>query len=528
MSVSFRKLIPASMLFWVLITFVGIFYVYNIKKYVSFGIDLVGGMYLTLEVDVDKAVESELLDEARNLQTKLEKDGIQTQANVKIENGQAVLTFSDSAQALSVYQKYGSTKSDVNFSTKDDQLIISLSQSLVERIKREAVEGNIRVLHARLDEFSVAEIPIAAAGTNRIVIELPDVKDQDQAKAKIGKAALLELKVVEDAGYSEQDLLEKFGGILPEGMVILPGKSTSRRGVDTYYLVPKYTDLTGRLLKDAKVGLSDRGLGVQHGVTITFNTEGADRFYDMTRKNVGKPIAIIIDGVVISAPRVSEPIKEGNAIITFGDSGSSAESIMKEAQDLANMLKSGAFVAPVRFAEERIIGSSLGKESIQKGFLSCAISLVLLFLFSIIFYKTSGILAFIVLLYNLLLILLGLIWLRATLTMPGIAGMVLTIGMAIDSSVLIFERIREELAAGVSMRKAVDTGFKDAMVVILDSNMTHFLVGAVLYLLGSGPIQGFAITLMLGIVSTLATGLLLLRTLFNFVLDTLRFDKISI
>ena len=232
MSVSFRKLIPASMLFWVLITFVGIFYVYNIKKYVSFGIDLVGGMYLTLEVDVDKAVESELLDEARNLQTKLEKDGIQTQANVKIENGQAVLTFSDSAQALSVYQKYGSTKSDVNFSTKDDQLIISLSQSLVERIKREAVEGNIRVLHARLDEFSVAEIPIAAAGTNRIVIELPDVKDQDQAKAKIGKAALLELKVVEDAGYSEQDLLEKFGGILPEGRVILPGKSTSRRGVD--------------------------------------------------------------------------------------------------------------------------------------------------------------------------------------------------------------------------------------------------------------------------------------------------------
>lgn len=526
MSMSFRRMLPASMIFWGLMTLVGVYYVYNIKKYVSFGIDLVGGMYLTLEVETDKAVETDLLDEIRSLNAKLEKDGMALPVSSKIENNQAILTFSDASQALAAYQKYGS-KSEVNFTTQDNNLIINFSAAMIDRISREAVEGNIRVLHARLDEFSVAEIPIAPQGKNRIVVELPDVKDQNQAKARIGKAALLELKVVEDMGYSELDIIERFGGILPESMVIVPGKATARRSADSYYLVSKYTDLTGRLLKDAKVGLSDRGVGVQHGVTITFNNEGADRFYEMTRRNVGKPIAIIIDNVVISAPRVSEPIKEGSAIITFGECAP-GESIVKEAQDLANMLKSGAFVAPVKFAEERVIGSTLGQESIQKGLLSCVIALVMLLIFSIVFYKTAGILAFIVLLYNLLLILLGLIWLGATLTMPGIAGMVLTIGMGIDSSVLIYERIREELAAGSSMKKSIQAGFADSTSIILDANITTFIVGAVLYILGTGPIQGFAITMMLGIVSTLITGLLLLRTLLNFVVDTLKFDKISI
>ncbi len=202
--------------------------------------------------------------------------------------------------------------------------------------------------------------------------------------------------------------------------------------------------------------------------------------------------------------------------------------VAQEAKELATMLKSGSFVAPVTFAEERTIGPSLGRESINKGLLSCAIAMILLLLFSLIFYKMAGLLAFIVLIYNLLLILLGLIWLRATLTLPGIAGMVLTVGMAIDSSILIYERIKEELASGATMKKSVDIGFSDAMAVIMDANITTLIVGLVLYFLGTGPIVGFAVTMVLGIISTLVTGLILLRAVFSFVLNTLKVEKISI
>lgn len=294
--------------------------------------------------------------------------------------------------------------------------------------------------------------------------------------------------------------------------MIIPG----RKEEAGFYLVPTYAKVTGKQLRDARYVLRTDDLmsrRTPHVVQIEWKPEGAEKFYELTKDNVGKQLAIVLDNVVVSAPRVDEPIRE---IATI-----SGDFSAETAEELVALLKSGAFTAPVEVIEERHIGPSLGQESIHKGLLSCAIALGLLFLFSILVYKVAGLFAFIVLLYNLLLILFGLALVPdATLTLPGIAGMILTVGMAIDSSILIYERIKEELASGSSLRKAVDSGFNGALSVILDANITTFIIGAVLYWFGSPAIQGFALTLMIGIVATLITGLLLLKTIFNLYLDS--------
>ncbi len=246
-------------------------------------------------------------------------------------------------------------------------------------------------------------------------------------------------------------------------------------------------------------------------VKFEFKPEGGDKFYELTGANIGRQAAILIDNVVITAPVIQARISTTGSI--------SGNFTSEEADRMGKMLKSGAFVAPVTFEEERHIGPSLGEQSIRNGLLACIIGMLLLLLFCVFVYKTAGLLAFFVLLYNLLLTLFAFAWIKATLTLSGIAGMLLTIGMAIDASILIFERIREELAVGAPLKKAVEAGFAGSMRVILDANITHFLVSLVLYILGAGAIRGFAIAMIIGIISTLVTGILLLKSIFNFVID---------
>ncbi len=291
-------------------------------------------------------------------------------------------------------------------------------------------------------------------------------------------------------------------------MIVLKGQGG--RQYQEFYLVPSHTDLTGRLLKDARVNYGG-DFGAEPLVEFEFKAEGGAKFEALTRKYRGERIAIIIDDVVISAPTVRDVISTRGTI--------SGNFTVKDASELAFLLKSGAFAAPVSFEEERHIEPTLGVELVNKGLLACAIGLALLFIFSIAMYKLAGLFAFIVLLYNLLLVLFGLWSIGATLTLSGIAGMILTVGMAIDSSILIYERIREELASSAPLAKAIDAGFSGALAVILDANITHFLVAIVLYKLGAGPLQGFAITMIIGILSTLLTGLVLLKSIFKFVFE---------
>lgn len=520
---SSRKLLFSSFTFWAAVAVIGLFAIWPLRQKIRFGIDLVGGTYITLEVQTDKAVETELVEVMQSIPSKLKAAQQPVPISKTVEGTEIVLAFDSAANAQAAASFLpneigrGMVKS-YDFSTDNAALRIKLTSAKIEHIKKDAVKSVIEVLRTRLDTMSVAEITIAQQGEKNIIVELPDVSDPQQAKAMIGRAAKLEFKLVEKVGNCPEDILYEFDGNLPKDKEIIPGREASEYG-KTYYLVSKYTDITGAQLRESSAGLGGR-TGAEAVVLFKFSPEGAERFYALTSKNVGRRLAVVLDNVVITAPNINEGIR-GEGSITGMRSA-------QEAHELALLLKSGAFVAPVTFEEERQIGPSLGAESIRQGIISCLVGLALLFVFSIFYYKTAGLLAFLALLYNLLLILVGMAWIRATLTLPGIAGMVLTVGMAIDASILIYERIREELKAGVTLKSAVNTGFSNAMAVILDANITTFIVGVVLYKFGSGPIQGFAVTMMLGIISTLITGLFFLKALMNFVIDLFDMKRMSI
>ena len=486
---------------------------------IRFGIDLVGGSYITLEVQTDKAIEAELADKLKLILRALKKDQYEVPVSQKIEDLKINLGFSSIDEAVQVMEIIKKVGSDLIVEQVGNVIVVSLSQAEMEKIRTWAVQGNIEVLRTRLDAIGVGEITIAAQGEKNIIVELPDVSDPEQAKTMIGKPAMLEFKVVEGMAHDEDELLDEYDGELPDDLEIISSKEDREL---IYYLVSKFSDLTGRQLKDARAGLGSNQYQNEMVVNIEFDANGARKFYELTRDNPGKHIAMIVDDVVISAPRFPhEPIEGGKAFIH-------GNFTTETAKELGMLLKSGAFVAPVTFEEERQIGPSLGMESIQNGLIACGISLVLLSVFSIIIYSLSGFFAFLALLYNLVLVFFMLSLLGATLTLPGIAGMVLTVGMAIDASILIYEKIKEELAGETSIRKAVASGFSDAMTVILDSNITTFLVGIVLYKFGTGAIQGFAVTMMVGIVATLITGLFFLRSIFEIFFTLFDVQKLKI
>lgn len=520
MTLTSRPLLLFNSLLWLGITAFGIYFLVHLfhpakdeRGFINFGIDLVGGTYLTLEVKVDEAVKNDLLAFMVDVNDSVKKEGLQaTSAPTVLEGLQGIIPFAselDASKALQVYQSTANKAFGLvpQVTQAGKNLTFKYSREDLDEIKREAVAGTISILRTRLDAFGAGEVAIVPQGERMIGIELPNVSDPAKAKARIGTAAILELKPVYDRARTQAELIERAGGSIPDGTMIISGKGKD----PNFYLVPTFAKVTGKMLKNASYKpnedvFSQQG---QHIVHISFKREGAQKFEALTRENLGNNVAIILDNEVIVAPQVQVVISDGEATITGQPNRESAE-------ELVTLLKSGAFSAPVAFAEERHIGPSLGKESIRQGLVSCGIALLLLFLFSIVVYKTAGLLAFIVLIFNLLFILFGLALVPdATLTLPGIAGMILTVGMAIDSSILIYERVKEELSSGSSFPKAIDTGFNGALTVILDANITTFIVGAVLYYLGSPAIQGFALTMMIGIIATLITGLVLLKTIYN-------------
>ncbi len=510
MNLSLRRMVASELMFWVALCGIGLYFLLPLRESLRFGIDLVGGTYLTLEVQTDKALESELVEQLQGIDNRLKRVGKAVPTTKVVEKDVLVLTFSTMQDAQSAAMTLKAELSDMTQTVEENVVQLRFPDRVAQRIKEDAVKRNIEVLRTRM-----RDIPIAAQGEKNIIVELPDVADPQQAKAQIGKAAKLEFRLVEMYKPTKEDILLEFDGELPSDKEILPGQ-TEREG---YYLVGKYAEVTGKMLKDARPAYGGT-TGVEPVVTFKFNDIGAEKFYMLTSKNYGRQLAIVLDDVVISAPSIKEPIRESGNI--------SGNFTPDSAKELALLLTSGAFVAPVTFEEERHIGPTLGAESIRQGLVSCLVGLGLLFIFSLFYYSLSGLFAFSALIYNLGLVLMGLAWLKTPLTLPGIAGMVLTVGMAIDASILIFERIKEELLQGVTISQAVSTGFSGAMKVILDANITTFIVGALLYNFGTGPIQGFAVTMMLGIIATLVTGLFFLRSLFKFMLSNFHIQKLRI
>jgi preprotein translocase subunit SecD len=528
-----KRCLLSPVLFWILIAIGGLYYIFpNVldrtttqrfkMSRLKLGIDLKGGTYITLGVDVDQAVENRLASQSKFIETLVKRKKIEIFPTKKeIKKGILTLVFADEEAAKVYYNLIRDEIPTFKTSLNNNNLVVKLASSEVNIIQNDSVEQAEQIISDRLNGLGVENIIVQRHGAKQIVVQIPGIDDPRRVKELITRRAHLEFKLVEKSSSSKDELLDIYDGELPPDKMIVPELNTKNiedeESGTTWFLVSAFPDLTGDHIADARVTYGDYGQPV---VSFKLDRSGAKVFKELTGSNINRQIAIIIDGKVQSAPVIStaigaEGIIKGN--FTF-----------KTAKDLAIVLKAGAFQAPVVYQEERRIGPSMGQDSIRGGLLSCLVGIGLVFIFSLFYYKLGGLFAMFALFYNLFLILLFLSYFGATLTLPGIAGMVLTIGMAIDASILIYERVKEELAEGVSFRKAINQGFSGAMVVILDSNITTFLTGLVLFYFGGPNIRGFAITLMVGIVATVLAGVYFLKSIFNFILDCTPFKKVKI
>lgn len=483
---------------------------------INLGIDLQGGAHLVVSVEVEKAIENRLRSESKALDMLLKKADLDEKLNKKDLQGKAiVMTFKNANDASAAYKLIQKDVNYLKMSRKSEVLTVSLLPQDEQRIRTQAVDQAVSILERRLDSAGVQGLTVQRHGDTQIVVQLPGVQDVDEKKELISKTAHLEFKIVEKMAANKDSLLDEYDGDLPADMAIVSGKE---EGGEQYYLVSAFPDITGDHIIHAKEDFGEYG---HPEVTFALDSVGSREFGDLTSNNVGRQLGIIIDNVMYSAPRIQGAITGGKCQITGNFTTESARS-------LAIVLSSGALKAPLKLESETRVGASLGQDSIRRGILSCIVGLGLLLIFGVWYYKLAGLFAMIALFFNLFLIMLFLSWFKFALTLPGIAGMVLTIGMSIDASILIYERIREELAAGTTTRKAVLDGFSGAMVVIMDSNITTFLTGLILFKFGSPAIRGFAVTMMAGIVATILAGVFFLRSTFLFMLDNSKIKKFGL
>jgi preprotein translocase subunit SecD len=398
------------------------------------------------------------------------------------------------------------------------QATLRIEADQVRHIKKLAVDQGLETIRNRIDQFGVSEPDIRTQGENRVLIQLPGIKDPQRAIDLIGKTALLEFKLVDEQQSVEQALQGKIpvGDKIYYGRRVDPVTGQASRNA---YLLKDRTLLTGEYLTNAEVRID-----TQYNrpyVALSFDDRGARLFEKVTGEHVKERLAIVLDDNVYSAPVIQDRISGGNAIIE-------GQFTMEEAKDLAVVLRAGSLPAPVKILEERTVGPSLGRDSIRKGLFSMAVGGVLVVAFMVIYYGGSGIVADLALILNIVLIMAGLAALRATLTLPGIAGMILTIGMAVDANVLIFERVSEELRLGKTIRAALDSGYSKATLTILDANVTTLIAAIVLFQFGTGPVRGFAVTLSLGIIASMFTAIFGTRLLFDYLLQKRKMKRLSI
>lgn len=463
-----------------------------ISKPIALGLDLKGGVHLLYQVKTEEAVRSKLQLIAQNIRTELRNKKIAVSRAVAPDPSSLEITLltdrgvEDAKQRIS--ELYGG---QIQFAHQESseggrvKLIYSMGEAVAQRIARESVSQAIETLDRRVNQFGVAEPLIQRVGLDRILLQMPGVKDIEAVKRVVGSVAKLEFRLIPPAG----------GG---EGRVKLKDRAGALVDVEDQVL------MTGDAVAKAKTELRPGHIGV----SISFTQEGTTTFRRITQENVGRQLAIILDGVVYSDPVIREAITQGEASITgrFTD---------KEASELAMVLRAGALPAPLEVLEERTVGPTLGSASIRAGISATAIGFAFILIFMVLYYAKAGLLAMASILLNLFLLLAVLSAFGATLTLPGLAGLALTAGMAVDSNVIIFERIREELRNGAGRDAAVAAGFHNAWSAILDSNVTTLLAGIVLYVLGSGPIKGFAVTLSIGIFTTIFCAMFVSRLGFD-------------
>ena len=467
---------------------------------INLGLDLQGGSYLLLEVQTEVLMQEELNNISDSIQ--LIARGLQTNIiNIISEEDEIQLRFSNNDKLEEIREKFKNNYRNVNVTIKNNTMKIAINEIFKKNIKESAIKQSLEIVRKRIDESGTKEPLIQRSGKKRILLQLPGIKDPERIKELLGTTAKLTFHMVDD-----EDTISLKANRAPFGKIIV----ADFYNPEIKYLVEKKSRVGGENLVDAKASFDPQE---GHAVSFRFDTTGAQKFGKATSENVGKRFAVILDGVVITAPVINTAITGGSGIITGNFTS-------QEAADLSVLLRAGALPAPLSIIEERSVGPGLGADSIASGKIAAIIGMICVCIFMILIYGVFGLLANLSLIANLFIIVSLLGTIGATLTLPGIAGIVLTIGMAVDANVLVFERIKEEANKTTSALEAVKNGFDKALSTILDANITTLIAALLLFVFGSGPIKGFSITLSLGVLASMFTAIMFTNFLiylwFNF------------
>ncbi|MEK2645706.1 protein translocase subunit SecD [Bdellovibrio sp. BCCA] len=527
------------------------------KQKLNYGLDIQGGLHLVMGVDVDGVVKESTNRMIVSMKAEMQKENIPF-ADVKSEKpeqGEIQISVAQASGKAAVEKFLSEKYSTVlqTMGTTDTVVTVRYFDAYLNDYKNRVIQQAIETIRNRIDEFGVAEPSISQQGSNRILIQLPGMADAEKAKQLINTTAKLDFMVVshektpqelqamiaeaEKAGnynmttmkYSEYvtRLNEDLKGKLPEKSVVFFEKSSNATTMEAGavpYLLKTDTDLGGGALDDAFVGYDQYG---SPQVSLHFNSAGAAKFADLTGNNVGKQMAIVLDKVVKSAPSIRDRIAGGQAVVTLGG-GRDRNQMMEEAKMISTALRAGALPASLEQLEERRVGPTLGADAIDKAKMGSFVGAAIIVIFMLVYYKSMGAVASLVLGLNILSIFALLTSFGATLTLPGIAGIALTVGFAVDANVLINERIKEELALGHSIKIAVKEGYHRAMSAIIDANVTTAAMAVVLLYFGTGPVRGFAVTLLIGIVTSMFANVFVSKVIVDTLVYKFNFKKLSV
>jgi protein-export membrane protein SecD len=486
----------------------------NMRKRINLGLDLQGGIQLVLRVKTSDAIRAETDQTIESLKSLLQKENITFGEITRTQDDQFTATGVDPSKSADFRRIMSDSHPEWDVaSSTGGAYSLQLKQIQAAAYRSQSVDQAISTINNRINSVGVAESTIqrrGAANSDQILIQFPGVKDPARVEDLIQSTALLELKIVDGNGSfpSRESALSSYGGVLPPDLELLPSVEHSADNSPLFYVVHRSGGVSGRDLKNAYVS-RDPNNG-RPAISFSLNSDGAKKFGSITERNIGKQLAIILDSRVQSAPVLHDRITDSGQI-----TGSFSQ---KDAEDLALKLKSGALPASISIDEETIVGASLGADSIKAGVTASLVALAAVLAFVLFYYKASGINAAIAMFLNLIVLLGSMAYIGATLTLPGIAGVILTIGVGIDSNVLIFERIREEMHTGKNAASAVVTSFSRVFITLVDTHLAALISATFLFVFGTGPVKGFAVTLVIGLVSNMFTAVFVSRTLFEIVL----------
>ncbi|HYN05497.1 MAG TPA: protein translocase subunit SecD [Vicinamibacteria bacterium] len=487
---------------------------------IRLGLDLRGGIHLVLQVVVADALNATVDDAVTTARDQASRKGIQvasvqrTSPTAFSVEGIEPARVKDMRDLARDFFRTGWEVRDAG----EGKLQVQMTDLYQRQVKEQTVQEAIRTLERRVNALGVAEPVIAATGSrgDQILVQLPGVTDVDQAKRVIKTTAQLSLRLVETSAATQETLLQGVGGKVPDNMEMVSGPGDTP-GQPTYYLLRKEAMITGRDLKSARVGVDENN---RPQINFALNATAADKFSRETGRNIGRQLAILLDGTVYSAPVIQSKLGSDNRI--------TGRFTTQEADELSKILKAGALPATLKYLQELTVGASLGRDSIRDGVRASIAAMAFISIFMLVYYRLSGLNAIVALAGNLLIVLAAMAYTNATLTLPGIAGIILTVGVGVDTNVLVFERIREELRNGKTVRAAVENGFERVWITILDTHATALIAAAFLFQFGTGPIKGFAVTLVIGLVSNVFASYFVSKFIFEWVLGKSHVESLSI